>query len=74
MEGRPSEGAAANSPPDMTAAVCSFCGQKTPHMFGGDAPGAQDAWICEKCLDLFHDSLSRQREQEGPEGAGTDAK
>jgi len=73
VHGHPGEGSAATPSRNLPAAVCSFCGQKRPHMFSSDTPGATGAWICGECLDLFHSTLSRQRETKS-QGPGTEGR
>ena len=73
VHGHPGEGSAATPSRNLPAAVCSFCGQKRPHMFTSDTSGANDAWICGECLDLFHATLSRQRETQS-QGPGTEGR
>ena len=44
------------------AEVCSFCGERGSHLFAGFPPKAEEASICDPCLDVFYTTLSRQRE------------
>jgi len=42
-------------------------------MFAGFPPKNSEASICDLCVDLYHGSLSQQREKSSPEGPTADA-
>ena len=69
----PIEGASASQAAASDARVCSFCGQRGTHMFAGFPPKNSAASICDLCVDLYHGSLSQQREKSSPEGPTADA-
>ncbi len=54
------------------AEVCSFCGQRGSHMFAGFPPKANEASICDLCLDVFHSNLAQHRAKRSPEGPAAD--
>lgn len=72
VQARPGKDSAGSPPANLATAVCSFCGKKTSHLFGSDGPTT--AWICEECLELFHENLSRQRDKSSGEEPSPDPK
>ena len=44
------------------AEICSFCGERASHLFAGFPPTAEEASICDLCIDVFYATLSQQRD------------